>query len=86
MHHHGEREVLDVVYKVSGTHSVQADGNPLGNQLSARNNRVPADLRKDSNLIMTSCGPRKKLHLHSNFAADLRKGQKLKLSPRSAAR
>ncbi len=42
-----------------GTHSVQPAGNPLGNQLSARDERVPADLRKDSDAILTSCWPRK---------------------------
>jgi hypothetical protein len=69
------------VDEVSGTHSVQPAGNPRGNQFSARDERVPADLRKDSASIMTSCWPRKNRHRHPDSPADLRKEQYLKLSP-----
>ena len=62
-------------------HSAQPAGNPHGNQSSARDERVPADLRKVSASLMTSCRPRKNRHPHSDFAADLRKEQDLKRSP-----
>jgi hypothetical protein len=74
------------VDEVFGHAQLRPSGNPLGNQLSARDERVPADLRKDSDAIMTSCWRCKNRCHHSNFNADLRKELNLKLSPRPAAR